>query len=386
MLALVIFLITLFNGSLFTKSQLIDVPKLVGQMYDDLPVYSQFELVKEEVYDQDFPAGMIISQKPNAGDQVVEGTKLIATVSLGEVPKEITMDNLVNQDETSARNLLESYGLNLNIVVEEENSDEIEVGKVIRTIPEAGKELHKYDNIILYVSTGPEINISAMPNVVNKTQEMAMNILDSQKLDLDITIEEVFDSDMEKGKVIKTEPASGEQLKTGQKVKLYVSKGPELKTVPNVVGMDIDTAVRVLSNAGFTTPDIVQVESEEEKDTVVKQTPEKNTDWDITKPVKLEISKGPAPTTEPTTEPTTAPTTAPVTPVTKNVVIDLQGEADTEDIHVSITRDGVEVYNQMVPKGTKTITLTGQTGTGTVVYSVVINRAEGWETSVFFTN
>ena len=67
-------------------------------------------------------------------------------------------------------------------------------------------------------------------------------------------------------------------------------------------------------------------------------------------------------------------------------MIDLQGEADTEDTHVSISRDGMEVYNQTVAKGTKTITLTGQTGTGTVVYSVVINRAEGWETSVFFTN
>ena len=382
--ALVIFLVTLFNGNLFTKQKLIEVPQLVGQVYEDLPEYPEFDLTKEEVYDDTSPAGMVISQKPDAGDMVVEGTKLVATVSLGEVPKVITMDNLVDLDETSARNLLESYNLNLNIVVEEENSEEIEVGKVIRTIPEQGKELRKYDNIVLYVSTGPEINISAMPNVVNKTEEMAVNILESQKLELEISTTEVYDSNIEKGNIIKTEPASGEQLKTGQKVTLYISKGPELKTVPNVVGMNIDTAVRVLSNAGFTTPDIQYVESEDEKDTVVKQTPEKNTDWDITKAITLEISKGPAPTTEPTTEPTTAPTTA--APVTKNVVIDLQGEADTEDIHVSISRGGTVVYDQDVPKGTKTITLSNQTGTGTMVYSIVINRAEGWETSVFFTN
>ena len=380
--ALAIFLVTLFNGNLFTKQKLIEVPPLVGQVYENLPEYTEFDLTKEEVYDDTSPAGIIIAQKPDAGDRVVEGAKLVVTVSLGEVPKVITMDNLVDLDETSARNLLESYNLNLNIVVEEENSEEIEVGKVIRTIPEQGKELRKYDNIVLYVSTGPEINISAMPNVVNKTEEMAVNILESQKLELEITTTEVYDSNVEKGNIIKTEPASGEQLKTGQKVTLYISKGPELKTVPNVVGMNIDTAVSVLTKAGFKTPDIQYVESEEEKDTVVKQTPEKNTDWDITKAITLEISKGPAPTTEPTTEPTTAP----ATPVTKNVVIDLQGEADTEDTHVSISRDGVEIYNQTVAKGTKTITLSNQTGTGTVVYSIVINRAEGWETSVFFTN
>ena len=312
--ALVIFLITLFNGSLFTKPQkLIEVPKLIGLQYDDLQEYPGFDIRREEVYDDTYPVGMIIAQKPDAGDQVVEGTKLIATVSLGPVPKIVTMDNLIGLDETSAKNRLDSFDLNLNIVVEEASSEEIEVGKVIRTIPEEGKELHKYDNIILYVSTGPEINISAMPNVVDKSEAMAKNILDSQELDLDITVKEVYDSEVSKGNIVKTEPAGGEQLKTGQKVTLYVSKGPELKMVPNVIGMDIDTAVSVLKSAGFKTPSIERVESDAEENTVVKQNPGKNTEWDVTKVIELEISEGPKPTTEPPTEPTTAPTTAPTT-------------------------------------------------------------------------
>ena len=312
--ALVIFLITLFNGSMFTKPQkLIEVPKLIGLQYDDLQEYPGFDIRREEVYDDTYPVGMIIAQKPDAGDQVVEGTKLIATVSLGPVPKIVTMDNLVDMDETSARNRLDSFDLSLNIVVEEEYSEDVEVGKVIRTIPEEGKELHKYDNIILYVSAGPEINISAMPNVVDKSEATAKNILDSQKLDLDITIKEVYDSEISKGNIVKTEPASGEQLKTGQKVTLYVSKGPEMKAVPNVVGMDIDTAVSVLKNAGFKTPSIERVESDAEENTVVKQNPGKNTEWDVTKVIELEISDGPKPTTAPPTEPTTAPTTEPTT-------------------------------------------------------------------------
>ena len=398
--ALIIFLITLFNGSLFNKPQkLVEVPLLIGEMFEELEENPAFELVKEEVYDDSYPAGMVIGQKPDAGDHVVEGTKLIATVSLGAVPKVVTMDDLVNMDETSAKNLLDSYDLSLNIVIEEENSDEIEVGKIIRTIPEVGTELKKYDNIVLYISTGPEINISAMPNVIDKTEEMARNILDSQKLDLDITVEEIHDSEIEKGHVVKTEPAGGEQLKTGQKVTLYISKGPELKKVPNVVGMDIEKAMDVLKKAGFTeNPNIEYVESEEEKDTVVKQDPKKNTEWDVTKAIELQISKGPKPTTEPTTVPTTAPpttapttppTTAPTTPpatITKDVVIDLGGEADAADIHVSISRGNTEVYDQTVPKGTKTITIPGQTGSGTVVYNIVINHSDGWEVSVVFTS
>ena len=66
-------------------------------------------------------------------------------------------------------------------------------------------------------------------------------------------------------------------------------------------------------------------------------------------------------------------------------MIDLQGEADAEDINLSVSRGGSEVYSQTVTKGTKTITLSGQSGTGTVVYSVVVNHADGWEVEVVFT-
>jgi serine/threonine-protein kinase len=359
---------------MFTKPQkLIEVPKLVGHMYEDLEDYPQFDLTREDVYDDNYPAGMVISQKPNAGDQVVDGTKLIATVSRGPVPKEITMDNLVGMDETSAKNLLDSYELSLNIVVEEEHSPTVEVGKVIRTIPELGTELDKYDNVILYVSAGPEINISAMPNVINKTEEMAKNILDSQKLDLDISIQEQYDSEVEKGCIIKTNPASGEQLKTGQKVTLYISKGPELKVVPNVVGMDIETAVKVITGAGFKTPSIKTVESEEEKNTVVNQNPAKDTDWDITQAIELEISEGPKPTEPPTED------------ITKDVSLNLHGMADLDEAHVSIVRDGVEIYNDTVPAGTKSVILYDEVGNGPVVYTIVINFADGWETTVDFS-
>ena len=67
-------------------------------------------------------------------------------------------------------------------------------------------------------------------------------------------------------------------------------------------------------------------------------------------------------------------------------MLDLRGEADSEDVQVSVVRDGVEIYNQTVTMGTKNITLSGQTGTGTVTYSIVVNHSDGWETSVVFTN
>ena len=376
--AIVIFLITLFGGGGFSKPQkLIEVPALVGEMYDSIGEYPGLEIATEEVYDDISPVGMIIDQKPKAGENVVEDTKLILTISKGPVPVIVTMDDLTGMEENSAKNLLESYDLKLNVVTEEEYHDEVPVGKVIRTNPAQGEELEKYDNIVLYISLGPEITTSAMPNVVDKSLDMAKNILDSQKLELDIQVEEEYNSDFAKGNVFRTVPASGEQLVTGQSVTLYVSKGPELKRVPNVEGMDIETATSVLTRAGFKTPDIAYVESNEVKNNVVYQSAPANQDWDITKVIRLEISKGPKPTETPT-----APTTAPT--VTKNVVIDLMNETDQGDVHVSIVRDGAEVFNQTVAQGTKAITLSGQTGSGTVTYMSVVNFSEGWEQTVTF--
>ena len=59
-------------------------------------------------------------------------------------------------------------------------------------------------------------------------------------------------------------------------------------------------------------------------------------------------------------------------------------EPDQGDVHVSIVRDGAEVFNQTVAQGTKAITLSGQTGSGTVTYMIVVNFSEGWEQTVTF--
>ena len=216
-----------------------------------------------------------------------------------------------------------------------------------------------------------------MPNVEDQTKETAIQILRDQKMDLQIISEEVFDSNVDAGRVVRTEPASGEPLVTGQEVKLFISKGPETRMMPNLVGENVNTAVSILTTAGFEYPFIQYVDSDLPKDVVVSQSVEKFTMVDIKKIIKLEISKGPVETTPPPT--TQAPE------VTKDVIIDLRGEADNADITVTVTRDGVEVFNQLVVKGTQTITLAAQTGKGTVIYQVV-NMSDGWEVSVVFTS
>ena len=54
-----------------------------------------------------------------------------------------------------AIDMLEEKGFNVDERTEE-TSDEFEAGKVIRTVPEAGKERRHGTEITIYVSTGKE--------------------------------------------------------------------------------------------------------------------------------------------------------------------------------------------------------------------------------------
>ncbi len=368
--AVVIFLVTLFNGGLVSnKNKLIEVPDLMGEIYAELPEYPGFEISKEEVYDEEIEEGLIIDQEPKAGDKVVEGTRLVLKVSLGPTPKVVYMRDLAGYKQDEAFNWLNSLDMNLDVKFETEFHDEIAEGAVIRTDPAKDTELTAGQKILLTISKGKEIKTSAMPNLIEETEERARKILDKQELDLQINVEEVFDSVIPEGQIVKTEPEKGMELKTDQTVTLYVSKGPQTEKMPNVVGLDIDKAVNILKSSGFKTPTIKSVESDKEKDTVVRQSEDYNTMVDIKKDIILEVSKGKA-------EPK---------PVTKDVEIDLQGVADVTERKVIVTLKGTKVFEENVPAGTGSIVVKKQTGTGKVDYVVTVEGLSQWIHTEDFT-
>ena len=361
--AIAIFMIILLGGGFTPEENLVPVPDLLGKVYAELPEYPGLILMKEELYDENVEAGRVISQNPVAGVEIVEGSRVVVNVSLGPVPQVITMGNLKERTLDWAKAFLNSQDLDLDIQVKEDYHDTLPEGTVIRTFPEEGTELTHGQAVTLWVSKGKEIITSSMPNVVKEQKTMAVNILELQGLELEYVFEEMYDSEVEEGCVIKTEPERGGKLQTGQTVKLYISKGPKKETMPGVVGMDIDKAVNVLKSVGFKTPDFVYVDSDEPKDSVVRQSLEKGVEYPVTVDIVLEISKGPQ-------EPEV---------ITKDVVIDLRGSAKDAECRVVVSREGVQVYAQTVPMGTESITIVGQSGTGAVKYTVILNDQDGWD-------
>lgn len=356
--AIAIFLIVTLGGG-----KLVEVPDLRGKVYEDLPDYANFEIkLSGEVHSDKYPAGQVAEQSPDPGEQIKKNSTIYVTVSLGEVPEEMKMPDLVNWDVTEAERVLKDLKMDLKIKVLEENSDTVEQARVVRTNPLANTDLTTGKTVTLYISKGQKIKASTMPNVAGKTEEKAKTILKDQDLDLQVVTEEIFDSKEPKGNVVRTTPAAGDEVKTGQSVTLYISKGAEVKALPAILERNVANAVSMLSTAGFNNYKTESAESDQEKDTVIAmkidgKTVSPGTQVDVTQEITLVVSKG-----------KNTPT------VTKNVVIDLRGGASAGDCHVVVKRDGVEVYNHMETKGTQSVTIFNQTGSGSVIYHVIVDE------------
>ena len=367
-LSIVIVLILWLGGN--DQSNLVSVPALVGKDYYALETYPDIQIkLLEEIYD-DTAAGTILDQDPEAGTQVEPGRMVFVTVSLGKEPKSGTMSDLTNYTQESAQSYLDRLDMGLDVRINQEYSETIEAGKVIRTEPAFGGSLEEGQQVILYVSLGYEIKNGLMPNVLDVTKELAIRTLENQELRLDIRTEEVFDSEIEAGNVVSTNPNRGDSLQTGQTVILYISKGPQTAGMPDLVGKDIETAKSLLEYAGFAAPKVKEEYSEKAAGTVLDQSAEKNTQVPITTQITLTVSKGPEPTEPPE--------------ITKDVTVDLKGHAAETSCKVEIYFDTVLVFDDTVEPGTTEIVLDDLTGYGSMNLVVVINGTDSWEQWVDF--
>lgn len=172
---------------------------------------------------------------------------LITKVALeGGLKSKVNIPDLTNKTQDEAQKIVDDLGLKLEDG-EPQASSTVEEGKVISQDPkfENNKKIAKGSTIKVVLSKGPET--ADMPNFVGEKIDDVREKADEMGLLLDIS--EVNSNDVDEGKVISQDVKSGKQVKSGDTVKLVVSKGAEKTTVPTVIDMDEGTAKATLSNA-----------------------------------------------------------------------------------------------------------------------------------------
>ncbi len=119
-------------------------------------------------------------------------------------------------------------------------------GSVISERPFPGSKLKQHSQISLVVSTGPAP--VAVPNVVGASLEVADYTLVTAGLSSNVSTQ--YSETVPNGFVISQTPSSG-TLKIGSVVTIVESKGPQPRTVPNLIGDSQSAADSALSGIGL---------------------------------------------------------------------------------------------------------------------------------------
>ena len=381
--AIVIFLVTMLNGGLGSKADHVALPNLVGQYYEDVKSLANFEIVlQERTYSEEYEKGVIIHQIPTfEGQEVVVGTKIYITVSSGPEPQVKTMEDLIDLDEAQARSFLDNQGMDLQILTRPEPSDTIDVGRVTRTDPAQGTELTKGQTVYLWISSGPDVETAKVPNVLGRDLEMALTLLKAAGFN-DIVTEEV-ESDKAKGIVVSQSEEKNTDVDVTTTIYLEYSAGKKVAVVPmpNVVGQNLSTAIGVLKANGFTNIKHVSVESNEDKDSVVKQSVPEGFEIEVTAEIILEYSKGPKETTAP---PTSEPTTGSDVNVTIPYTLALP-TGMTEPYSLMLKKNGTDVMPEpYIAQPTETSIVVELTGSGVQTFELYVNGEYHSEIKVDF--
>jgi serine/threonine-protein kinase len=136
----------------------------------------------------------------------------------------------------------------------------------------------------------PEVDV---PNIVGMTSQQALAEL--KKAQLNVTLMPSQFSDQPFDTVIKTDPAPGTRVKQKREIAITLSKGQNMKPLPDVTNLLLEEAQAKLANEGFKVdPDVPKVMSQTvPAGQVVSMAPAALTPVPAGSTVKLTVSSGP---------------------------------------------------------------------------------------------
>lgn len=294
-------------------------------------------------------------------------------------PKEVQIPNLVGMTQEEAQ--AELLKLNLKYkVVEEKYDEEVEVDKIMQQTPKYIEDFNILENtaIEVIVSKGKEIVI--MPKVIGSKQEDAKKQLED--LGLKVEIVEENNDKVEVGYVIKQEPIEKEEIAGKSTVKIYVSKGVKMSTVPNVLGKSLDDAKKLIQEAGLTLAAVItETDTTKDDNTIIKQTLESGKEVEEKTEIMITVNSLPKIKTGTVNidvlsftgyKENSTSTTNKTNNTTENTIETPTGPKSI-DVTVKVTSQGVEdtVYKKQVLENTKNISASFE-GIGTVTVKVYI--------------
>jgi beta-lactam-binding protein with PASTA domain len=196
--------------------------------------------VARQEFDETAPVGTILDQDPSSGE-LKEGSDMRVVTSKGPQPRDVpALDGL---DEPTSVQKLSEAGFTPKVA--KRNDETVPAGAVLDWQPRGVQA--KGTEILVTISDGPAPK--PLAELAGMTYDEAAKVLTDAGL---VPVrKDVFDDEVEEGKVVSTAPPAGTPVAKGARVTLNVSKGPETVPVPDVVGRSIEDARAAITGAGL---------------------------------------------------------------------------------------------------------------------------------------
>jgi serine/threonine-protein kinase len=251
-------------------------------------------------------------------------------------PGTVEVPSVTGIAEPIATERLEAEGLDVDLNPVPSSSPR---ETVLEQDPLAGEKVDEGSTVTLSVSSGPEI--VTVPEVSGLTEKQATAALEEEGLRVDPGF--AFDDTVPEGRAIGTQPAVGTELPADSVVKLRISRGSNKVEVPDVVGLDDQQALSVLSDSELG-GNVVQRDDDAPAGQVVGQSPGPGRMVKAGSPVTIFVSSG-------------AISVPDVTGLTrKQAVTEIKRAGFTPSVTEEPTTDSSEsgrVLNQFPPSGSR---------------------------------
>jgi serine/threonine-protein kinase len=193
------------------------VPDVVGQPEDEAKQELEdagFLVRSKREASSEFDEGEVIRSSPSPGLRAKRGTTVTISVSSG--PKLVTVPDVLNQTEDSARSELDAAGLVTDVDTEENDAPE---GTVVSEDPGPGSRVEEGETVKIVVSEGP--GDVSVPNVVGQSRSTATANLSAANLGVTIvTVDTEVKSEDEQ--VLDQTPSAGNRVPPGTDVTIDV--------------------------------------------------------------------------------------------------------------------------------------------------------------------
>jgi serine/threonine-protein kinase len=190
-----------------------------------------------QVHSNTIPKGKVVATSP-AG-RVSKGATISLLISSG--PFTSVVPDVHNDTQSAAQAALTHVHLVSTIQKVGSNAP---LGTVVGTNPPAGTTWPQTKTVTILVAAGPPL-----PDFTGQSIDAARQWASQNN----VKLQEQSDGNSQDpaGTVVSQQPAAGATFQPGQTVVVNVSTGPQLVPVPAVIGMNVQDATQVLTQAGF---------------------------------------------------------------------------------------------------------------------------------------